>query len=122
MTTTDLLGIGSLLRDVRSAHPGVELYNNEGVYDTFTVYPGGRLAGALGLTWNEQVRTVQEALVARGADIAVDGELGPATLAAWDAFVAAEGLTGETGFPSISVLAALGVTFDDVPVTELWST
>ena len=121
LATTDGLRIGSLLSEVRRVHPDVELYINEGVYDTFTVYPGGRLAGYLGLTWSEQVRMVQNALVASGADIAVDGELGPATLAAWDAFVATEGLTGETGFPSISVLAALGITFDDVPVTELWS-
>jgi peptidoglycan hydrolase-like protein with peptidoglycan-binding domain len=130
LTTTDGLGIGSLLRDVRSAHADVELYFNEGVYDTFVVHPDDRLVvhpddrlvGQLGLTWNEQVRRVQTSLVAEGAEIAVDGEFGPATQAAWDAFVAAEGLTGQTWFPSITVLAALGVTFDDVPVTELWST
>jgi peptidoglycan hydrolase-like protein with peptidoglycan-binding domain len=122
LTTTDGLGIGSLLRDVRSAHADVELYLDEGVYDTFVVHPDDRLVGQLGLTWSEQVRRVQTSLVAQGAEIAVDGEFGPATQAAWAAFVAAEGLTGETWFPSITVLAALGVTFDDVPVTELWST
>jgi hypothetical protein len=122
LTTTDGLRIGSLLRDVRSAHADVELSFNEGVYDTFVVHPDDRLVGQLGLTWNEQVRRVQTSLVAEGAEIAVDGEFGPATQAAWDEFVAAEGLTGQTWFPSITVLAALGVTFDDVPVTELWST
>jgi peptidoglycan hydrolase-like protein with peptidoglycan-binding domain len=121
LTTIDGLRIGSLLGDVRRAHPDVELYLNEGVYDTFTVDPDGRLAGYLGLTWSEQVQTVQDALVARGAALAVDGQFGPATQAAWDAFVATQGLTGQTGFPSITVLAALSITFDDVPVTELWS-
>ncbi len=121
LATTDGLHIGSPFSDVRRAHPDLELYLNEGVYDTFTMYPDGRLVGELGLTWSEQVRMVQQALAARGADIAVDGELDPATFAAWDAFVTAQGLTGETGFPSITVLTALGITFDDVPVTELWS-
>lgn len=121
-TTTEGLGIGSLLGDVRSVHADVELSLNEGVYDTFVVHPDDRLVGQLGLTWSDQVRRVQTSLVAHGAEIAVDGELGPATQAAWDAFVAAEGLSGDTWFPSITVLAALGVTLDDVPVTELWST
>lgn len=122
LTTTDGLGIGSLLRDVRSAHVDVELLLNEGVYDTFVAHPDDRLVGQLDLTWSEQVRRIQTALVAQGAELVVDGELGPATQAAWDAFVAAEGLTGPTWFPSITVLMALGVTFEDVPVRELWST
>lgn len=121
LTTTEGLGIGSLLGDVRRAHADVELYLDEGIYDTFVVHPDDRLVGQIDLTWSEQVRRVQTSLVAQGAEIAVDGELGPATQAAWEAFVAAEGLTGATWFPSITVLAALGVTFDDVEVIELWS-
>lgn len=121
LTTTDGLRIGSLLGDVRRLHPAVELYFNEGVYNAFATTHEGGLVGQLGITWREQVRIIQDALVAHGADIAVDGELGPATSAAWDEFVAAEGLTGETWFPSITVLAALGVTFDDVPVTQFVS-
>lgn len=113
-TTSEGLRPGSTVGDLRDAAPDVEWYFNEGAWDGFGLAVAAeqppdcpecdpvRIFGKLDWSHGENryVAAVQEALNAQGADLAVDGEVGARTRAAWIEFCADHGLACDTTSPS----------------------
>ena len=98
--TADGVHPGMTVGAVRRLVPDVVAEYGEGLLDAVSIgTPGGVFRGMLdwdparpGNDWSELIEVVQAALVAHGADIAVDGEWGPRSQAAWEAFLRDEGV------------------------------
>ena len=111
------IGIGSSFDAARQAIAGLELYPNfGGIYGDVPYWAAaGTGAQRIGLSFREwdYVTAVQRGLIADGAEIVADGQLGPATSAAYQAFVAAHpGLSNQQRFELLGALppADSGVT------------
>ncbi len=125
VTTTDGIGLGSTVAEMRIVHPHVEFGTwdidvySPASFHVFTDF-GGRIE------WNAVI-DVQQALNERGATLDVDGILGPATRQALTDFQQAAGIAetrpdGETvdGIVGPATLAALsGGPPDDALVVYL---
>lgn len=125
VTTRAGIGLGSSVTEVRAAHPHVEFgaWDIDGYspasFQVFTDFEGR-------IEWNAVV-DVQQALNDRGATLAVDGVLGPATSQALNEFQQSAGVTetrpdGNTvvGIIGPATLAALSIDPpDDAPVVYL---
>ncbi len=128
-TTAEGLYAGMSVGELRSVYPGVGFGYNEGLLDGYFVdAPGGRYWGRLdpnpatsGYDFDGLIRAVQAALNERGADLAVDGEWGPRSEAAWEEFLTSNNLPVFTTQPWMTpdVGDALGLQIDDWAVATV---
>jgi len=122
------VGVGSSLAELVDAYPTVQVGQSEECDDAYSPdsfgvdTAAGRLDGSIGWDW---VSDLQQALNARGAEVAVDGEYGPRTRAAVEAFqieaaVASTASWDSEGWIGPQTLEALGIAPPaDAPVAHL---
>jgi len=111
LATASGIGPGATVGQLRAAHPDLHWAFNEGVWDGVFFDTSSdcddcpRTGIGAGLSWNHQnndyVRAIQTALNLQGADLQVDGVIGPATYEAWEQFCRAHNLTCNAERPDI---------------------
>jgi len=129
LVSTDGLRPGMTIGDLRVIRPDVEFGYGEGIISgVYIETPNGGYWGELDWdsasavnTWSELVRAVQVALNASGAELAVDGEWGPRSQRAWEAFFEENNLGPAPGTMWLTpdVGDALGVPPDNFTVAYL---
>ena len=130
LTTAAGIGPGSGVGEIRRAYPNLVWYFNEGAWDGFgiSIVDGG--PGLYGhLDWEHEVngyiRAIQRSLNSQGAQLVEDGEVGPATSAAWEQFCSDHGLSCSADWPDFPWFiteeqrAALNFPPDDVRIEAL---
>ncbi len=128
-TTAEGVFAGMSTGALKLAVPRLEFTYNEGLLDSYYIQlpDGGGYWGRLDwdpmtadIEWGD-VRAVQAALNEHGADLAVDGQWGPRTEAAWLAFLADHGIEVFTSQPWLTpeIGAALGLPPDDIIVATV---
>ena len=114
LTTSEGIGPGSTVGELRAAYPEHRWLFNEGAWDgvMFAILRGedcggcvergiwGQLDYSIVPERNGYVEAIQQALNAQGASLAVDGEIGPRTQAAWEQFCAAHDLSCTAEWPN----------------------
>jgi peptidoglycan hydrolase-like protein with peptidoglycan-binding domain len=116
LTTAEGVGPGSTVGDLRAVYSALHWGFNEGVWDSvgFMIAVGDDCGGCFEFgIWGQldydherdsfekaYVAAIQRALNAQGADLAVDGETGPRTQAAWEQFCAAHDLSCTAEWPN----------------------
>ncbi len=130
LSTPEGLHAGMSIASLRQVAPDLEFGYGEGVLAAFyvDVSEAGGYWGTVdwdpataGNDFGEMVRAVQEALNAGGADIAVDGEWGPRSQAAWVDFLNRHGIVAVTSqlWLTPQIGDALGLPPDDSQVAVL---
>jgi peptidoglycan hydrolase-like protein with peptidoglycan-binding domain len=117
LTTVEGIGPGATIGDLRATYSDLHWGFNEGVWDSvgFLIITGDDCGGCFesGI-WSEldhdpeedgfeiaYTKALQRALNAQGADLAVDGEIGPRTQLAWEQFCAAHALSCDADWPGL---------------------
>jgi peptidoglycan hydrolase-like protein with peptidoglycan-binding domain len=130
LTTAEGLYPGMSMGELQNVEPDLEFGYGEGVLTAFFV-GSAEVGGYWGtLDWDpatagndisEMVRAVQAALNATGADLAVDGEWGPRSQAAWADFLSLHGIEAFTTqlWLTSQIGDALGLPPDDSTVASL---
>jgi peptidoglycan hydrolase-like protein with peptidoglycan-binding domain len=103
LTTAEGLAPGSTVGELRQYYPHLDYLYNEGSWTGFVILADpdsgdGPPTGIIGqFAWDHEnngyVKAVQQSLNAQGADIAVDGAIGPSTEQAWSEFCLKHSLT-----------------------------
>lgn len=128
LSTSEGFEPGMTVGQLRATYPDFEGTYSEGIVDGVVITaPNGSYFGELDWdptspdnSWSELVRAVQRTLNARGADLAVDGEWGPASQVAWEVFLRSEGLEPPpTMWLEPPIGEALGLPADDFVVRAL---
>lgn len=119
------IGIGSSFAAAQQAIPGLELYPASG--EIYSGVPSWAAAGTgdqrIGLEFKDwdYVTTVQRGLIANGADIVADGQLGQGTSEAYQAFVSAHpGLSSQQVFELLGALPPDDVGVTNIAAGQLW--
>lgn len=139
LTTTDGVGLGSTARQVRSLPNSSPMIPDVGRWGFRVSAQTGSVSGDIGWSvplpyyfFDEQfARELQQALNRQGANLAVDGIVGPGTLQALTDFAAQEGIEGfgiEPAWDSIQLTTEVLEAFwllelppEDAPVTSMWA-
>ena len=139
LTTAEGIGPGSTVGELRVVYAEHRWLFNEGAWDgvLFLITDGEDCGGCVergivgqldyGSEPNGYVRAIQRALNAQGADLAVDGEIGTRTEAAWEQFCADHDLSCSAESPNFPWFitddqrAALKFPPSDVVVSALVS-
>ena len=117
LTTVEGIGPGATISDLRATNSELHWGFNEGVWDSvgFLITVGDDCDGCFesGI-WSQldydpeqddfgkaYTGAIQRALNAQGADLAVDGEIGPRTQLAWEQFCAAHDLSCDADWPAL---------------------
>jgi peptidoglycan hydrolase-like protein with peptidoglycan-binding domain len=110
-TTAEGIGPGATVGDIRAVDSDVDWTFNEGVWDGVVLVSGrdgdGRPSSGIWaqFDWdhdnNGYVKAMQRALNAQGANLVVDGVIGPATRDAWEQFCRAHDLSCTAESPNL---------------------
>lgn len=119
------VGIGSSFAAAQRAIPGLELYPAGG--EIYSGVPDWAAAGTgdkrIGLEFRgwDFVTAIQRGLIANGADIVADGQLGQGTSEAYQAFVNAHpGLSNQQIFELLGALPPDDVGVTNIAAGQLW--